>query len=111
MAAPPFRRMDSLRAATAGLQYLLVPGGRLLPLGRPAIAHRIRMGNCCTPRRLQSDVWQRVAMDIERLPSISGFFRGSLQRVFQPLVPYAQDAARRRLHDALAHDATRIQAI
>src|SRR5436309_1722022 len=67
------------------------------------------MGNRCTPRRLQSDVWQRVAMDIERLPSISGFFRGSLQRVFQPLVPHAQVAARRCLHDAFAHDATRIQ--
>src|SRR5436309_12334882 len=73
MAAPPFRRTDSLRAATAGLQYLLVPGGRLLPLGRPAVAHRIRMGNRCAPRRLQSDVWQRVAVDVERLPSISGF--------------------------------------
>src|ERR1051326_2807756 len=108
MAAPPLRRMDTFGAGPARLEYLVVPGGGLLPLGRPAVADRIRMGNRRASRRVPPDVWQRVAMDVERLPSICGLFRGSLQRVLEPLVSYPQNAAWRRLHDSFAHDAPRV---
>src|SRR3989454_2204012 len=100
--------MDSFGAAPAGFQHLLVRSRRLLPVGRPALADRIRMGNRRAPRRMRADVRQRLAMDVERLPSVSRLFRRSLQGVLEPVVPNPQDAAWRRLHDAFAHHASRI---
>src|SRR5881628_2049140 len=100
--------MDSFGAAPAGFQHLLVRSRRLLPLGGPPAADRIRMGNCRAPPRMRSDVRQRLAMDVERLSPILRLFRRSLQGVLEPVVPNAYDAAWGRLHDALADDASRL---
>src|SRR5439155_26865919 len=87
LAAPQLRRMDSFGAGPAGLQHLVVRSRRLLPLGLPPLADRTCMGDRRSPRRMRSDVRQRLAMAVERLPSISRLFRRPLPRVLDPVVP------------------------